>query len=236
MISFAEMPGLRQGDKPQHQAWRGFWPAIAHTLPARSEPGQGKNLDCGCIFEVVRVTLEFLPLITLAFGLSLDNFRSSIAIGTIPFGWRRAVQVSLVFGVWDTAGPLLGGLIGHYLGGFLGKTAEYIGAAALGLYGLCFLIGVVRNSEPKEMDHPWVTLFGMPLSLSVDNFIAGTGLGIAGFSLVIPMLTFGAMTVVMSLAGLFIGQMAAKVVRIRSDLFSGISLVGAAILLPLVFS
>jgi putative Mn2+ efflux pump MntP len=43
------------------------------------------------------------------------------------------------------------------------------------------------------------------------------------------------MTVVMSLAGLFVGRMAAKVVPIRADLFSGISLLTAAILLPLVF-
>ncbi|WP_337662470.1 manganese efflux pump MntP [Streptomyces sp. GESEQ-13] len=182
------------------------------------------------------MALELIPLVTLAFGLSLDNFRSAIAIGTIPFGWRRAVQISLIFGIFDTVGPLLGGLVGHYLGGFLGEWAEYIGAAALGAYGLCFLVSAIRNPEPKEMDHPWVTLFGMPLTLSIDNFLAGTGLGIAGFSLVVPMLTFGAMTVVMSLTGLFVGRMAAKVVRIRSDLFSGISLVGAAILLPLAFN
>lgn len=181
------------------------------------------------------MALEFIPLIALAFGLSLDNFRSAIAIGTIPFGWRRALQISLVFGVFDTVGPLLGGLLGHYLGGFLGEWAEYVGAAALGLYGLYFLISAIRNPEPKETDHPWMMLFGMPLALSIDNFIAGTGLGLAGFSLVVPMLTFGAMTVVMSFAGLFVGQMAAKVIRIRSDLFSGIALVGAAILLPLVF-
>ncbi|NKQ59142.1 hypothetical protein HFP15_40500 [Amycolatopsis sp. K13G38] len=181
------------------------------------------------------MNLEFLPLIALAFGLSLDNFRSSIAIGTIPFGWRRVIQVSLVFGVWDALSPLLGGLIGRFLGEFLGDTAEYIGAVVLGLYGLYFLVGVIRNPEPDEMDHPWVTLFGMPLSLSVDNLIAGAGLGIAGFALVAPMLAFGAMTVVMSVAGLFIGRMAAKIVRIRSDLFSGISLLGAAILLPVVF-
>ncbi|NBH08616.1 hypothetical protein GTY80_35945 [Amycolatopsis sp. SID8362] len=174
-------------------------------------------------------------MLALAFGLSLDNFRSSIAIGTIPFGWRRAVQVALVFGLWDAVGPLLGGVLGHYLGDFLGDTAEYIGAAALGLYGVYFIVGAIRKPEPEDMDHPWVTLFGMPLSLTLDNFIAGAGLGIAGFSLVVPMLTFGAMTVLMSFAGLFVGRMAAKVVRIRSDLFSGISLLGAAILLPLVF-
>lgn len=144
------------------------------------------------------MTLEFLPLIALAFGLSLDNFRSSIAIGTIPFGWRRALQVALVFGVWDAVGPLLGGFLGHFLGDFLGDWAEYIGAAALGLYGVYFIVGAIRHPEPEDMDHPWVTLFGMPLSLSIDNFIAGTSLGIAGFSLVVPMLAFGGMTVIMS--------------------------------------
>ncbi|MBB4686911.1 manganese efflux pump MntP [Amycolatopsis jiangsuensis] len=183
------------------------------------------------------MTLEFLPLIALAFGLALDNFRSSIAIGTIPFGWLRAFQVAIVFGVWDALSPLLGGLIGHFLGEFLGDWADYIGAAALGLYGIYFIVGAIRNPQPEEddLDHPWVTLFGMPLSLSIDNFVAGAGLGIAGFSLIVPMLTFGAMTVVMSFAGLFVGRMAAKVIRIRADLLCGISLLGSAILLPLVF-
>ncbi|GAB3588251.1 hypothetical protein GCM10027445_69170 [Amycolatopsis endophytica] len=181
------------------------------------------------------MNLEFLPLIALAFGLSLDNFRSSIAIGTIPFGWRRAVQVALVFGLWDAVSPLLGGLVGHFLGETLGEWADYVGAVALGLYGIYFIIGAIRKPEPDELDHPWVTLFGMPLSLSIDNFVAGAGLGIAGFSLVAPMLVFGVATAIMSFAGLFVGQMAAKVVRIRSDLFSGISLLGAAIFLPLVF-
>ncbi|MEU4674988.1 manganese efflux pump [Amycolatopsis sp. NPDC023774] len=186
---------------------------------------------------MVQVSLEFLPLIALAFGLSLDNFRSSIAIGTIPFGWRRAVQVAVVFGVWDAVSPLLGGLIGHFLGDFLGDWADYVGAAALGLYGVYFIVGAIRHPEPAEedLDHPWVTLFGMPLSLSIDNFVAGAGLGIAGFSLIVPMVAFGAMTVIMSFAGLFVGRMAAKVIRIRADLICGISLLGAAILLPLVF-
>lgn len=184
------------------------------------------------------MTLEFLPLIALAFGLSLDNFRSAIAIGTIPFGWRRAVQIALIFGVWDAVGPLVGGLLGHLIGDFVGEWGEYIGAAALGIYGIYFVVRAIRNPEPEspeDLDHPWVTLFGMPLSLSIDNFVAGAGLGIAGFSLVVPMLTFGAMTVVMTFAGLLVGRMAAKVIRVRSDLLSGISLLGAAVLLPLVF-
>ena len=175
-------------------------------------------------------------LLVLAFMLSLDNFRSSVALGTVPFGLRRAVQIAVIFGIWDALAPLAGGLLGHYLGKAIGPIADYVGPAVMGLYGVYLLVGALRHPEPDELDHPWVTLFGMPLSLSVDNLLAGTGLGVLGFSPVIPALTFGVMTAVMSFVGLFLGRVVASAIRIRSDLLSGISLVAAAIVLPIVFA
>ncbi|HTF54058.1 MAG TPA: manganese efflux pump [Pseudonocardia sp.] len=168
--------------------------------------------------------------------LSLDNFRSSVALGTVPFGLRRAVQIAVIFGIWDALAPLAGGLLGHYLGKAIGPIADYVGPAVMGLYGVYLLVGALRHPAPDELDHPWVTLFGMPLSLSVDNLLAGTGLGVLGFSPVIPALTFGVMTAVMSFVGLFLGRVVASAIRIRSDLLSGISLVAAAIVLPIVFA
>jgi putative Mn2+ efflux pump MntP len=173
-------------------------------------------------------TESIIGLVVLAFALSLDNFRSSIALGTVPFGFGRAVQIALVFGFWDAVAPLVGGEIGD--------VAEYVGPVLMGAYGLYLLIGAIRNPEPEKVDHPWVTLFGMPLALSVDNLLAGTGLGLLGFSPVIPALVFGVATVVMSFVGLLVGRAAARVIPIRSDLLSGVSLVTAAVVLPLVFA
>jgi putative Mn2+ efflux pump MntP len=175
-------------------------------------------------------------LLLLAFTLSLDNFRSSVALGTVPFSIRRAVQIAVIFGIWDALAPLAGGVLGHYFGEAIGPIADYVGPAVMGLYGVYLLVGALRNPAPDELDHPWVTLFGMPLSLSVDNLLAGTGLGVLGFSPVIPAVTFGVMTVVMSFIGLRLGRAVAGVIRIRSDLLSGISLVAAAIVLPIVFA
>ncbi|MDI2028166.1 manganese efflux pump [Saccharopolyspora sp. TS4A08] len=175
-------------------------------------------------------------IIALGFFLSLDNFRSSIAIGTIPFKFRRAVQIAVVFGIWDTVAPLIGGFVGHFVGESTGEVADYLGPVLLGAYGLYLLIGAIRNPEPEEIDQPWVTLFGMPLTLSVDNLLAGTGLGILGFSPVMSAVTFGAITAVMSLAGMCIGRYAARLIPVRADLLSGISLVTAAIVLPFVTS
>lgn len=175
-------------------------------------------------------------LLALAFVLSLDNFRTSVALGTVPFGVRRAVQIALVFGFWDTVAPLVGGELGHWFGEELEPVAEWVGPALMGTYGLYLLVGAIRKPEPEELDHPWVTLFGMPLALSVDNLLAGTGLGLLGFSPVVPAVTFGLMTVVMSLAGLLLGRAAVRLIPIRADLLSGVSLVAAAVVLPLVFS
>jgi putative Mn2+ efflux pump MntP len=177
-----------------------------------------------------------IAVIALGFFLSLDNFSSSIAIGTIPFGIRRAVQIALVFGIWDGVAPLVGGTLGHYVGKAINPIADYVGPALLGVYGLYLLVGAIRKPAPDEIDQPWMTLFGMPLSLSVDNLLAGTGLGLLGFSPFIPATIFAIMTAVMSLVGLFIGRFAARLIPIRSDLLSGISLVAAAIILPIVFA
>ena len=175
-------------------------------------------------------------LLVLAVTLSWDNFRSSVALGTVPFGVRRAVQIALIFGFWDALAPLAGGLLGRYFGDAIGPIADYLGPAVMGAYGLYLLVGAARNPEPDELDHPWVTLFGLPLSLSVDNLIAGTGLGLLGFSPVIPAVIFGAVTAVTSFVGLWLGRLAVRAIPIRSDLLSAVSLLGAAIVLPLVFS
>jgi putative Mn2+ efflux pump MntP len=173
-------------------------------------------------------------ILVLGFVLSLDNFRVSIALGTVPFGLKRAVQVALTFGLWDTIMPLIGLLIGRQIGEAVGDVAELVGAAALGGYGLFLVISALRNPEPDELDHLWA-LFGIPFSLSLDNLFAGASLGLLGLSPWFSAAVFGVMTAVLSLVGLLVGRFAARLIRIRSDLLSGVSLIAAAVALPLMF-
>jgi manganese efflux pump family protein len=173
-------------------------------------------------------------MLVLGFVLSLDNFRVAIVLGTVPFGLKRAVQVALTFGLWDGIMPLIGLLIGREIGDAVGDVADYVGAAALGAYGIYLVISSLRNPEPEELDHPWA-LFGIPLSLSLDNLFAGASLGLLGMSPWFSATVFGAITAVMSLIGLQVGRVAARMIRIRSDLLSGIVLIMAAVALPFVF-
>jgi manganese efflux pump family protein len=173
-------------------------------------------------------------VLVLGFVLSLDNFRVAIALGTVPFGLKRAVQVALTFGLWDAVMPLIGLLIGSKIGESVGEVAEVVGAVALGGYGLYLVIMAIRRPEPEELDHPWA-LFGIPLTLSLDNLLAGTSLGLLGLSPWFSAIVFGAMTAVMSLGGLLAGRFAARLIKIRTDLLSGVTLMTAAVALPLLF-
>lgn len=169
-------------------------------------------------------------LVILGITLSLDNFRTAIVLGALRLSWRHAVQVAVVFGFWDTVAPLVGILGGKYFAETIGSTAEPIGAAVLAGYGLYLVVQAWRTPAPEEVDQRWA-LFGLPLPLSVDNVVAGTSLGLLGFSPWVAPPVFGAITALMTFAGLAIGRAAARFIRIRSDLFTGVALIVMAVLL-----
>ena len=104
----------------------------------------------------------------------------------------------------------------------------------LSLIGLYLLVSALRSSAPDELDHPWA-LFGIPLSLSVDNLIAGTSLGMLGVSPWLAAAVFGVLTAVLSFIGLCIGRVVGHLIRIRADLLSGIALIAMAVILARSF-
>jgi putative Mn2+ efflux pump MntP len=168
-------------------------------------------------------------LLLLGTVLSLDNFRTAFVLGGLRLTLRHAVRVALVFGFWDAVAPLVGILGGDYFAETIGSTAEYVGAAVLGAYGLYLIVEASRTSAPEELDQHWA-LFGLPLPLSVDNIVAGTSLGLQGFSPWLAPPLFGVITAVMTFVGLGLGRIAAGVIRVRSDLLTGVGLVVIAIL------
>jgi putative Mn2+ efflux pump MntP len=169
-------------------------------------------------------------LLILGFTLSLDNFRTAIALGALQPTWRRSVQVAAMFGFWDGVAPLVGILVGQYWSESIGSTAEYVGAIALGAYGLYLVIRAWRTPASEGLDQPWA-VFGLLVPLSADNVLAGTSLGLLGFSPWLAPAVFGVITALMALVGLQFGRAAGRLVRIRPDLLTGVALVVMATVL-----
>jgi putative Mn2+ efflux pump MntP len=179
----------------------------------------------------------FLNLIVLGSVLSLDNFRTAVILGPLRFPWRRALEISAVFGFFDGVAPLAGILMGHDVGQKIGgDIADHVGVAALCLYGLYLIVRALRTATQEELEaeHRW-SIFGLPVPLSLDNVIAGTGLGLLGLSPLVPAILFGTITALMTLAGLQLGRIVSRFIRIRLrwDVVVGVALIIEALMLGL---
>ena len=170
-----------------------------------------------------------VTLLLLGFALSLDSFRVSVGLGTLKLSRLRQLQIVIAFGVCDAVAPLIGLLIGKSLLEFVGSWVEHLGPLLLCAYGVYVIYIAQRcaSREASEADR-WLVL-GLPLSLSLDNLVAGTSLGMIGFPLVMSVAIIGAMSALLSLAGLWLGRTAAGLLRIRAELIGGVVLIFIAL-------
>lgn len=172
-------------------------------------------------------------LLLLGFALSLDSFRVSLGLGALKLRPVRQAQIVIAFGLCDGLAPLVGLLIGKSLVSYIGWWTEYFGPLALCAYGV-YVIYVARRYTGGETQEPdrWVVL-GLPLSLSLDNLIAGASLGLVGFPLLISVAVIGSMSALMSLAGLRLGSLAVNFLRINTELLGGVALLFIGLALAL---
>ena len=177
--------------------------------------------------------MTLISLLILGLVLSLDNARLAVALGALGFSWRRALRIAVVFGLWDGFSPLVGLLIGRYFGQEIGETADLVGPIVLLVFGLYLVVRSLQTEAPEELDERWM-LLGIPLSLSLDNLLAGTGLGMLGFPPVFTAAVFGVMTALTTFVALQLGGVVARFIPIRPDLLSGVGLaITAAVVLVL---
>ena len=170
-----------------------------------------------------------ITLLLLGFALSLDSFRVSLGLGTLKLSRMRRLQIVIAFGVCDAIAPLIGLLIGKSLLEFIGPWVEHLGPILLCAYGV-YVIYIAHRYAGKEVGDTdrWMVL-GLPLSLSLDNLVAGTSLGMIGFPILLSVTIIGAMSALLSLFGLWLGRTAMNLLPIKLELIGGVVLICIAI-------
>ena len=170
-----------------------------------------------------------ITLLLLGFALSLDSFRVSLGLGTLKLSRMRRLQIVVAFGVCDAMAPLIGLLIGKSLLEFIGPWVEHLGPILLCAYGV-YVIYIAHRYAGKEVGDTdrWMVL-GLPLSLSLDNLVAGTSLGMIGFPILLSVTIIGAMSALLSLFGLWLGRTAMNLLPIKLELIGGVVLICIAI-------
>jgi manganese efflux pump family protein len=90
-----------------------------------------------------------IALLLAAVAVGLSNLAASIGIGVTGVTAKTRLQVSLVFGVFESGMPIVGLLIGQRIASNLGQAVRWPGAILLMVVGAFGLVRSLRDSRKQ---------------------------------------------------------------------------------------
>jgi len=140
-------------------------------------------------------------ILLFGFLAGTDNFQAACALGLLPISRGRKWAAAAGFGLCESVMALAGLLIGN----LVNTRLPAAGTLALFASGITIMWLALNDRDLDEAaNSPWMVV-GLPLSLSLDNLVAGAGLGAGGYPVLLGAGLVGAICAAMSLAGLFLG-------------------------------
>jgi len=173
--------------------------------------------------------MPMISIFVIAVGLAMDAFAVSIASGITIKRLRlhHALLIAAAFGFFQAVMPVLGWWLGSLASPFLMSVNSWIAAALLIGIGWHMIVEA-RQLEKAEQKNPLrpVVLFTLALATSLDAFAVGLTLSMLEVSIIRPVLIIGAVTFVMTFAGVYIGKFFGHIFEKKLEIAGGILLIG----------
>lgn len=179
--------------------------------------------------------MSFGAIFFLSLGLAMDATAVAAARGLAAPRVRleHVLLVGLLFGGFQALMPLLGWLVGSWVGPVVLQFDHWIAFGLLGAIGAKMLFEAVeRPGEPPAsatsgQDRLRLgVLLVLALATSVDALAAGVTLPMLGAPLLLSLATIGVTTAALSAGGLVVGRRFGAVLGRRLDILGGAALIG----------
>jgi len=163
----------------------------------------------------VRIAAFVIPL-------GFDTFAVAVALGLRGL---RPLRPALLFSLFETAMPLIGILVGRYLGFRFGALAVYLGAIILIGLGIHTLRKALeRNNETASLSFESVrgTLIA-GLGISTDEIAVGFPLGALGLPIIPVLAAIAVQAFFVTAAGILLGRRIGRAPGIMATRIAGIA-------------
>jgi manganese efflux pump family protein len=173
-------------------------------------------------------------LVVLGIALGMNNALASVALGTTNMSRGHQLRTAITFGLFEALMPILGLAIGAELSNMVGGLAKYLGVGVLVALAVYLLFKSQDEAEDEQPKKSGVQGLLLAVALSLDNLTVGFGLGMLQVPLPIAAVTFGLVSLVMTLIGLEVGRFVGAKVNVSADKLSGGVLLLVALMMVLV--
>ncbi|ERN51931.1 manganese efflux pump MntP family protein [Alkalihalophilus marmarensis] len=172
---------------------------------------------------------EVVTLIIMAGALGMDAFSVALGMGMLGLRLRQIFRIGVTIGAFHVVMPLMGIVTGKVLSNYFGMIATYIGGALLLIIGIQMMIAALKSDDDSLVKPMGWGLFLFAVSVSLDSFSAGLGLGMLGAKTLLTVAVIGATSMVLSWAGLLMGRKFGQYIGSYGELIGGCILIGFGI-------
>lgn len=173
--------------------------------------------------------MSFITLFTLAVGLSMDAFAVSVCKGLAlrKARFRHMLVVGLWFGGFQALMPAIGYVLGAQFSEYIADFDHWIAFVLLGLIGASMIREALGKDEEEKEDAclDVKTMFFLAVATSIDALAVGVTLAFLKVDVVKSVLFIGAVTFLLSAAGLRIGNIFGTKYKSKAELLGGMILI-----------
>lgn len=180
--------------------------------------------------------MDFISLLGIAVGLSMDAFAVSIANGAANKNLRPAFALKLggAFGFFQALMPVIGWCIGQAGASIITSVDHWIALVLLGFLGGKMIFEAVRHKEedaPENSENLKLrTLLLLAIATSIDALATGiilpSAVGANTFWLMIlSVAIIGCVTFCICVPGVYLGKKFGKLLSSKAEIFGGLVLI-----------
>ena len=154
-------------------------------------------------------------ILILAVSVALDALAVSFSGAFIDreHPWKHAVCAGFAFGGFQFLMPLIGYFIGISVMDFIGNWGHCIAFSLLTLTGGKMIIDVLKNDNGNINSAPFhfPAIIILAVATSIDALSVGASFAMIKNPILIPAVTMGVVTMFISMTGVMLGSIGAKI-------------------------
>ena len=174
-----------------------------------------------------------IELFLLGVGLSMDAFAVSVCkgLGMRKLNKKQALIIGLYFGGFQALMPFVGWLLGSQFQKYITSIDHWIAFILLGFIGGKMMIEAVREWNEEEvvdvMDAPidHKNMLFLAVATSIDALAVGITFAFLGTPIVEAITIIGITTMVISIAGVVVGNFFGSRYKSKAEFIGGLILV-----------
>jgi len=176
--------------------------------------------------------MNFLEIFIMAVGLAMDAFAVSISNGLSmkKVKLKDAGKIALFTGGCQGLFPVIGWYGGIAFSSFITEVDHWIGFILLSLIGGKMILEGFKSkengvdSQPKPLTFYYLLTLGV--ATSIDALTIGVTFAFLDVFILVPALTIGVVTFIISLLGVYSGKLLGSKFKNKAEIAGGLTLIG----------